>query len=139
MWHFKVPAEIPEQDAVDLNDIIKVISSDDSNICINDIFNEYTVLIYEYDFGDSWEIIISKTSEIEYNNKTALITDYAGKYNPIDDLGGPFIFDEIMQAMDDEDEEELEYILDEYNLSRDDLSIMDFEKKYKKGSQIKIN
>ena len=90
----------------------------------------------EYDFGDSWEIIITKKSEIDYNYKTALITDYAGKYNPMDDLGGFMIFDEIMELIDDE--EELDYVLEEYNLSRGDLSKMDFEKKYKKGSKIRI-
>ena len=134
-WQFKIPAEVDDEH-VDLNDIVKYISSDESELDIKDIFDEYTVLIYEYDFGDSWEIIITKTSEIEYDNKTALITDYKGKYNPMDDLGGYMIFDEIMESIDDK--EELDYILEEYNLSREDLSKMDFEKKYKKGSKIRI-
>ncbi|MDO5826214.1 MAG: hypothetical protein Q4Q22_07525 [Methanosphaera sp.] len=137
MWQFKIPTEVPEQDAVDLNDIVRVISSDDAGICIKDTFDEYDVLVYEYDFGDSWEIIITKISEMEYDNKTALITDYKGKYNPMDDMGGFMIFDEIMRSIDDD--EELEYILNDYNLSRSDLSKMDFEKKYKKGSRIRIN
>ena len=64
-------------------------------------------------------------------------TDYKGKYNPMDDIGGPVIFDELMESIDDD--EELEYVLEEYNLSREDLSEMDFEKKYEKGSQIKIS
>lgn len=136
-WQFKVPEEIPEEDAVDLNKSIMVISSEEAeNVCIEDILDEYDVLVYEYDFGDSWEIIITKKSEIEYNYRTALITDYAGKYNPIDDLGGFTIFDEIMEAIDYE--EEVDYILEEYNLSRGDLSKMDFEKRYKKGSKIRI-
>lgn len=135
-WQFKVPADVDDEH-VDLNDIVKYISYDESGLDIKDIFDEYSVLIYEYDFGDSWEIIVTKTSDIEYNNKTALITDYNGKYNPMDDLGGPIIFDELIGAINDD--EELKYVLKEYNLSRGDLSKMDFEKKYKKGSRIIIN
>lgn len=97
---------------MDLNNIVKYISSDDAEIPLKDIFDEYSALIYEYDFGDNWEIIVTKTSDIEYNNKTALITDFNGKYNPIDDLGGPIIFDEIMGVI--EDDEELKYVLEEY-------------------------
>ena len=136
LWQFKIPAQIDDEH-VDLGDIVKYISSDESEIPLKNIFDKHDVLVYEYDFGDSWEIIISKTSEIDYENKTALITDYKGKYNPMDDIGGIMVFDEIMESIDDE--EELEYVLDEYNLSREDLSEMDFEKKYKKGSRIKIN
>ncbi|RAP52697.1 MAG: hypothetical protein BZ138_02525 [Methanosphaera sp. rholeuAM270] len=136
-WQFKVPAEIEGGEAIDLTNIIKTVSSEESKISIDDIFDEYDVLVYEYDFGDSWEIIVNKKSEIEYKYKTALITDYCGKYNPMDDLGGFMIFDEIIESINDK--EELDYVLDEYNLSRGDLSKMDFEKKYKKGSRIKIN
>lgn len=134
-WQFKIPARIDDEH-VDLGDIVKYISSDDSEIPLKNVFDKHDILIYEYDFGDSWEIIVNKTSEIDYENKTALIIDYNGKYNPMDDLGGPMIFDEVMESID---EEELEYVLDEYNLSRGDLSKMDFEKKYKKGSRIKIS
>ncbi len=136
-WQFKVPAEVPGEDAVDLSDIVSYIYSEEAESTpIKEVFDDYDVVIYEYDFGDSWEIIITKKSEIDYNYKTALITDYAGKYNPMDDLGGFMIFDEIMELIDDE--EELDYVLEEYNLSRGDLSKMDFEKKYKKGSKIRI-
>ena len=95
---------------VDLGDIVKYISSDESEIPLKNIFDKHNLLVYEYDFGDSWEIIITKTSEIDYENKTALITDYKSKYNPMDDIGGIMVFDEIMESIDDE--EELEYVLD---------------------------
>ena len=137
-WEFKVPAVIPDEDAVNLNDIIKSISSSEADkVTINELFDEYDVLLYEYDFGDSWEIVVHKISQADYDNKTALILDYKGKYNPMDDMGGCMVFDEIMEAVD-EDDEDLDFLLDDYGLTRSDLSGMEFEKKYKKGSKIRI-
>lgn len=137
MWEFKVPFEIPDSDEVDLNNITRTISQEESEtLNISEILDGCNVLLYEYDFGDSWEIIVYKLSDCDYNNKTALITDYCGKYNPMDDMGGVLTFDEIMQSLDDEDE--LEYVLEDYGLTRQDLSKMDFENKYKKGSKIRI-
>ena len=46
------------------------------------------------------------------------------------------VFEEIMESIDEPDE--LEYVLSEYGLTKADLSKMDFEKKYKKGSRIRI-
>ena len=135
---FKVPEEIPEENAVDLNSIVETIPRNDiARTKIKSIIEKHDILIYEYDFGDSWEIIIDKLEKTNYKNKTALLIDYAGKYTPLDDLGGPFAFDEIMEAM--EDEEELEYVLEEYNLDERDLERMDFEKKFKKESRIRLN
>lgn len=136
-WMFKVPFEIPNSDEVDLNNIIKTISDSEADkINIYEIFDEFSVLLYEYDFGDSWEIIIFKQSECEYNNKMALIKDYGGKYNPKEDIGG-VVFDEVMELI--EEGADLKFVLEEYGLTRSDLSKMDFEKKYKKGSKIRIN
>lgn len=136
-YEFRVPKEVPEEDAVDLNSCIKAIHcySEEENNKISEVFDEYDVMLYEYDFGDSWEIIITKLEEIDYKYKSALITDYGGKYSPKDDMGGPFVFDEIMKLiLDGEDME----ILEEYGVSKGDISKMDFEKKYKIGSKVRM-
>ena len=137
MWKFEVPKTLPDGETVDLNNPIKTIEYDgavDDEIC--EIFEENEVLLYTYDFGDDWEIIVYNLEKTDYNNKTALIVDYVGKYSPMDDIGGIMVFEEIMESIDEPDE--LEYVLSEYGLTKADLSKMDFEKKYKKGSRIRI-
>ena len=42
-----------------------------------------------------------------------------------------------MEVIDNE--EDLEYVLDEYGLTKDDLDEMNFENTYKKGSRIRLN
>ena len=86
--------------------------------------------------GDNWEIVITKKEDIEYSSKSAEITDYEGKYSPMDDMGGVMVFDEIMEYLDDN--ASLEDILDDYGMDLSDLEKMDFEKRFKKGSQIKL-
>ena len=136
MWEFKVPAEIPGEDAVDLNNIIETVSYEEAqNRGIKAILDDNDIISYEYDFGSSWEIIIQKIDSIDYKNKTALITDYKGKYSPMDDIN-VFVFEEIMGAIDDE--EDLEYIMEEYGLEKSDLTSMDFEKKYEIGSRVRL-
>lgn len=138
MSQFKVPEKIPEEEAVDLNSIVETIEHGDFiRTKISKLIEKHDILVYEYDFGDGWEIIIHKQEKTDYKNKTALITDYKGKYNPRDDIGGPFVFDEIMEVIDNE--EDLEYVLDEYGLTKDDLDEMNFENTYKKGSRIRLN
>ena len=136
MWEFKVPAEIPGEDAVDLENIVQTVSYEDAwHVGIKRILDENDILVYEYDFGAGWEIIIQKIDSIDYKNKTALLTDYTGKYSPMDDID-VFVFDEIMEAIDNG--ENVEYILDDYGLKKSDLTKMDFEKKYKIGSRIRF-
>lgn len=135
MWEFKVPTEIPDEDAVDLNNIVETIHySEAMNVDIEKYLDEHDILLYEYDFGASWEIIIHKIDRINYKNKTALIVDYKGKYNPIEDTN-IMVFDEIIEVS--ENREELKYILDDYGLKLSDLR--NFEKKYEKGSRIRLS
>ena len=54
----------------------------------------------------------------------------------MDDMGGVMVFDEIMEYLDDK--ASLEDILDDYGMDLSDLEKMDFEKRFKKGSQIKL-
>lgn len=136
-YEFKIPHKLPDKNYVDLNNIKMTISYENcENIGISEIFDEYSIILYVYDFGDNWEIIIEKVEDIDYDKKTVLITDYCGKFNPIDDMGGLDAFEEIVEAVEDGD---VDYILEDYGLERGDLSKMDFEKKYKIGSRIRIN
>ena len=136
-WDFKVPKTLPDGESFDLNSAERSIYDDEvDTLTINEIFDENDVVVYNYDYGDDWEIIVYNIEKVDYNNKTALITDYVGKYSPMDDMGGVMVFDEIMEYIDDP--EELEYALGEYGLTKGNLSKMDFEKKYKKGSRIRI-
>ena len=136
-YEFQIPHDLQDSDYVDLNNIQRTIyDSDCENLDIFEIFDEYSVALYVYDFGDNWEIIVHKLEDIDYDNKTALITDYCGRYNPIDDMGGLIVFEEIVDAIEDD---EVDYIMGGYGLSKGDLTKMDFERKYKIGSRIRIN
>jgi len=137
-YEFQVPETIASEEAVDLNSVIQTVSREDAgNVKINEILDENPVLLYVYDFGDEWEIVVHTLDKIDYDNKTALLTDYEGKYNPREDIGGIVIFEEIMEAVGDD--EELEYVLDEYGLTLNDLKMMDFENKFKKDLRIRLN
>ena len=136
MWEFEVPKKIDDE-TVDLGQVICNISSDEANnIKISEIFEDTPIVLYRYDMGDNWEIVITKKEDIEYSSKSAEITDYEGKYSPMDDMGGVMVFDEIMEYLDDN--ASLEDILDDYGMDLSDLEKMDFEKRFKKGSQIKL-
>lgn len=139
MWEFRIPKEYPDKDEVDLNDIVKTVDMKKSlRSKVRTVFKKQTVIVYEYDFGDGWEIIIHKLEETKYKNKTALILNYAGRYNPMDDMGGISAYEEIMEAVEDgEDIVEVasEYGIKEYEVER----LMDFEEKYGKGSRIRLN
>ena len=137
LWEFRIPKQSSESSAINLDDIDRFIEDEEAyDVIISEVFDEYNVLVYEYDFGAGWEIIVHKLEDTKYKNKTALITDYKGKYNPNDDLGGVDIFDEIMEAVGTDD---LYDVLDSYGMNEYYLETMDFEKRYKKGSRIRLN
>lgn len=136
MWEFEVPKKV-DGETVDLSQVIRNISSDDAdNVKISEIFEDNLIVLYRYDMGDNWEIVITKNKDIEYSSKSAEITGYEGKYSPMDDMGGVMVFDEIMECIDDK--ESLEDVLYDYGMDLNDLEKMDFEKRFKKGSQIKL-
>ena len=138
MWEFRIPKVDPESDEINLDDIERTIDCEHAyDVKVNEVFDKNIVAVYEYDFGDSWEIIAYKTEDTKYKNKTALITDYNGKYNPKDDMGGIFVFDEIMNAINDGGD--VLEVLDEYGLKEHHLELMDFEQKFEIGSRIRLN
>ena len=139
MWEFRIPKEYPDRDEVDLNDIAKTIDMKKSlKTKVSNILDKQSVIVYEYDFGDSWEIIIHKLENTKYKNKTALIIDYKGRYNPMDDIGGFLVYDEMMEAVGEG--EDIFDVADEYGINEYEVErLMDFENKYKKGLRIRLN
>lgn len=138
-YEFQIPNVNPGDEYFDLNNLKRTIGYEDTeNVIISEVFDESHIAFYTYDFGDNWEIVVHKQKDINYKNKTALITDYTGKYNPIDDMGGIFVFEEIVEAANEGDDEDLIYILDDYGLTKGDLTKMDFEMKYNVGSRLRI-
>ena len=136
LYDFQVPEKISD-DSVDLNSIIKTVDYDNSNnVNIHEIFEDNSILLYVYDFGDNWEIVIKVMDKVDYDENTAVITDFKGKYNPLDDMGGIDVFEEIIECIDNE--EDLIYVLDDYGMDSSDLNTMDFTKKFKKGSVIEF-
>ena len=139
MWEFRIPKENPKKNEVDLSKIVRTIDMKKSQRSkVRTVLKKQSVIDYIYDFGDSWEIIIHKLEETDYKNKTALILDYNGRYNPMDDMGGVFVYEEIMEAVNDG--EEIYSVADEYGIRKFEVNIfMDFEEKYSKGSRIRLN
>ena len=123
-WNFKIPE--------DAN--LRLITSDDAeDIKIQEAFDDYNIIKYNYDFSDDWKFEIKKLKEIDYTKKTALLVDYKCKYSPLEDMGGKIVFDQIMQNIDFAED-----VLEAYGLSRRSLSTMDIEKRFKKGSRMII-
>lgn len=139
MWEFRIPKENKKTDEVDLNDIRKTIDMKKSlRSKVRTVLEKQTVIDYVYDFGDDWEIIIQKLEKTNYKNKTALILDYEGRYNPLDDMGGIFVYEEIMEAVNDGGD--ITEVIAEYGIPEYELKYrMDFEEKYEKGSRIRLN
>ena len=137
MWEFRIPKHNSEE--IDLNVVENTISMKQSlRKKVNQVFDKYDIIDYIYDFGDNWEILIFKLEKTPYKNKTALIHDYKGRYNPMEDMGGIFVFEEIMEAVNAG--EDIVDVASEYGIEKYEISIMmDFENKYEKGSRIRLN
>jgi K+/H+ antiporter YhaU regulatory subunit KhtT len=68
-------------------------------IALEDIFPEFGELLYEYDFGDSWEHII--TLEKVVNSKSFQATYLEGNgERPPEDVGGAWGFEEYLKIME---------------------------------------
>ena len=139
MWEFRIPKESPKDDFVDLNDIKRTINMKQAlRSKVRTVLKKQNIIDYEYDFGDGWEIIIQKLEETNYKNKTALILDYKGRYNPMDDMGGIMVFEEIMEAVNNG--EDILDVASEYGIEKFHINnYMDFEEKYEIGSRIRLN
>ncbi len=87
----------------------------DSNFTlINEFFDKYNKIMYWYDFTDDWRFDIEIKKKIDYDKKYVTIKRFKGKYNLIDDCGGPRGYGEILDSLNG-DEENLIY-LEEFDM-----------------------
>jgi hypothetical protein len=69
---------------------------------------------YTYDFGDDWEHVILLEKILEEDKSIDYPICTAGKrHRPLEDCGGIWVYNEIVQAIETEQYDELDYLLDE--------------------------
>lgn len=73
----------------------------DKFTALKDIFPTYKEVIYEYDFGDSWEHIITLEKIIKSNEYRAISLEGQGE-RPPEDVGGSDGYQQYMSIMADE-------------------------------------
>lgn len=84
---------------------------DENSVLLNEIFKKKgSRLLYEYDFGDGWEHLITCKDVL---SKEPEITVTGGKRAcPPEDCGGVPGYDQILEALADSDDEEHDDLLD---------------------------
>jgi hypothetical protein len=93
---------------------------------IGTIAESATKMIYRYDFGDDWEVALSLKRVDSSEGDLIWLSDGAGA-GPLEDCGGIFRHNEIVQALRGEDEldpELREWIPEGYDPARFDLQAM---------------
>ena len=87
----------------------------DSNFTlINDFFDKYDKIMYWYDFTDDWRFDIEIKKKIDYDKKYVTIKRFKGKYNLIDDCGGPRGYGEILDYLNGDEENSI--YLEEFDM-----------------------
>ena len=70
-------------------------------VALEDIFQEYNEVMYEYDFGDAWEHTITLEKVVKSKTFQAIYIDGNGE-RPPEDVGGTWGFEEYLKIMDNE-------------------------------------
>jgi len=78
-------------------------------VALKDIFSEYSEVIYEYDFGDSWIHTITLEKRLKSNVFQATYLDGCGE-RPPEDVGGSWGYQEYIRIMSDPKDPEHEHI-----------------------------
>ena len=82
----------------------------DSNFTvINDFFENYDKIGYWYDFSDDWMFDIEIKKKIDYDKKYVTIKRFKGKYDLMDNCGGPGDYGQIIEAFESGDRESYPY------------------------------
>ncbi len=98
-YNFRVPNTNFE--VYDLNRCDPFGDELDSNTTkISKYFDKYSKFEYNYDFGDNWKITIEIKKKIKYDKDYVTIKRFKGKYNPIEDIGGPYDFGEMVNLLE---------------------------------------
>lgn len=79
-------------------DILTMGDEIDSNTTyIDEYFKNNKKIYYEYDFGDGWEIDIEIKKLVDYDKTYPTLKRFKGGYNPVEDCGGPWAFEEMIK------------------------------------------
>lgn len=85
-----------------------VEDKDEDDVRLNDVFSKRgSKIIYEYDFGDSWEHVVEleKVIDSDSNNPLPICTE--GEYAcPPEDIGGVWRYNSIVRALNSENFED---------------------------------
>lgn len=90
-----------------------LVDADERELSVEEAFNEQRRLVYEYDFGDSWEhdIVLEDRLSAGVGLKFAVCT--AGENAcPPEDCGGPHGYRQMLKCLADPDDEERQSYLD---------------------------
>ena len=63
---------------------------------IKEIFNKSLEITYLYDLNERWLIGVKVNGKVKCDNDHAIVTDFEGKYNPIEKCGGVWELSEII-------------------------------------------
>ena len=73
----------------------------DSNTAyIDSYFKTEKKIFWEYDFGDSWSFTIEIKKTVDYDLPYATIKRFKGDYSPVEDCGGVWGLDELIEYKD---------------------------------------
>ena len=70
---------------------------------INDFFENNDKITYWYDFTADWMFDIEIKKKIDYDKKYVTIKRFKGKYDLLDNCGGPFAYEVILEDFESED------------------------------------
>lgn len=89
-----------------------IIDRDEKTLTVSEAFEGERRLVYEYDFGDSWEhdVVVEDRSGTRLGLKFAVCLEGQNACPP-EDCGGPSGYRAMLQALDDPNDEEHESYL----------------------------
>lgn len=73
---------------------------DMSRIYIDSLIKKTRSLYYEYDYSSEWCFNIHLIKTVEYDKYYATIIDYSGKYNIVENCGGPWGLEYFLNIID---------------------------------------
>lgn len=79
-------------------------------VSLAEIFSQHPEVIYEYDFGDSWEHIITLEKSISASSQQAKLIESKGE-RPPEDVGGLHGFNEYLTVINDPNSAEYEHFM----------------------------
>ena len=95
------------------------------DILIDDFFNKYKKIEYEYDFGDGWEILVEiKGIKEDFDKNYPELIRYKGKYDCMEDIGGFWGLSQLIYFKEHPDDPNFS---EPFISLMEDFSIFDFD------------